>query len=427
MLILKPLRSAKVALLWGGLSLSALGDQLYAVALTWIAVGVLGADAGYLTALQALVMLVAVLGIGRWADRWEERRSMIGADLCRAGVLLVVVAVWLVSGGPSVALLVAAVVALAIGQAVFQPALQAVLPSLVDDIRLLPAANGLLDATDRSARLVGPGLVAILAGALPMVHFLTLDAVSFLVSAGALLLIGRRRAAVLPRRRAGPATLWAGVARGVRATARHRLLFFVLSTTWLLNGCWYAVFFLGLPLMIAQHGVSGIGGTGLGAYGMVISAYGCTNLLATLVVGSRTLPSRPQFQMFGGTVLVGTGVVLLGCASGLPAAWMLAGLMAAAALGAIGGPMKDIPVAVLRQTRLDHGDKAAAMRAYMAVSTTGTLLAMLLIPTVMASAGVVTVVVACGGLLIAIGAAGLVLHAGWQEPVMLAGAEVQSV
>jgi MFS family permease len=380
---------------------------------------VLGADAGYLSALQALVMLLAVLGIGRWADRWEERRSMVGADVCRACVLLGVVAVWLISGGPSVTMLVVAVVALALGQAVFQPALQAVLPSLVQDARLLPAANGLLDATDRSARLLGPGLVAILAGAIPMVHFLSLDAVSFLASAAALVLIGRWR----PRAASGQArsaeTIWHGLVRGFRATARHRLLFYVLLTTWLLNGSWYAVFFLGLPLMITQAGVHGIGGTGLGAYGMVISAYGCTNLAATLVFGSRTLPARPQFQMFGGTVLVGFGVVLLGCATLLPAGWILAGLMASAALGAIGGPMKDIPVAVLRQTRLDHSDKAAAMRAYMAVSNAGTLLAMLLIPGLMVSAGVVDVVVGCGVGLMAIGGFGLLWHAGWSEPALV--------
>ena len=44
-----------MALLWGGLSFSAVGDQLYAVALTWIAVGVLGSNAGYLGAVQAFI------------------------------------------------------------------------------------------------------------------------------------------------------------------------------------------------------------------------------------------------------------------------------------------------------------------------------------------------------------------------------------
>jgi DHA3 family macrolide efflux protein-like MFS transporter len=407
--IFYPLRSAPVALLWGGMSLSALGDQLYAVALTWIAVGVVGSNAGYLSALQALVVLLAVLGIGRWADRWDQQRSMIAADLSRACILLTIVVIWLASGGPSATQLVAAIVVLAIGQAVFQPALQSVLPTLVTDSHLLPAANGLLDATDRSARLIGPGLVALLTGILPVVHFLTLDAISFVASATAILLITRLRPSrpvVHPIQREA---IWQGITRGVRAMFVHPLLGYLLATTGVLNGTWYAVYFLGLPLMIAHHG------SGLGAYGLVISAYGCTNLAATVFFGSRMLPARLQFQIFGGNLVAGAGLVLLGLASLLPDAWPLPGLATAAALGAIGGPMKDIPLAVLRQTRLRPADMAAGMRAYMAATSTGTLLAMLLAPTAIALAGAVPIIIACGAIYIALGLLGLTLHAGWVE------------
>jgi hypothetical protein len=48
MRLLRPLRDAPIALLWGGLATSAVGDQLYAVVLSWIAVAVFGAAAGYL-------------------------------------------------------------------------------------------------------------------------------------------------------------------------------------------------------------------------------------------------------------------------------------------------------------------------------------------------------------------------------------------
>jgi DHA3 family macrolide efflux protein-like MFS transporter len=404
-----PLRSAPVALLWGGLSLSALGDQLYGVALTWIAVGVLGSAAGYLSALQALVVLLAVLGIGRWADRWNRQRSMVAADLCRACILLAVVAAWLATGRPSAAQLIVAIVVLAIGQAVFQPALQSVLPALVSDARQLPAANGLLDATDRSARLLGPGLVALLAGAIPTVHFLTLDALSFLASAAAILSITRLCPSVPNAQPIKREAIWRGVVRGCRAMAAHPLLGYILATTGLLNGAWYAVYFLGLPLIIAQQG------TGLGAYGLVLTAYGCTNLAANVYFGGRMLTARPQFQMFGGNLVVGIGLALLGLASLLPAAWVLPGLAAAAALGAIGGPMKDIPVAVLRQTRLGPADVAAGMRAYMASNSAGMLLAMLLAPRMMGLAGVMPVVVGCGAGYIVVGAVGLMLHAGWVE------------
>jgi MFS transporter, DHA3 family, macrolide efflux protein len=419
--IYHPLRIAPVALLWGGLSLSAVGDQLYSVALAWIAVSVLGPEAGYFSSLQALVVLLAVLGIGTWADRQDQRRAMIGADLARAAILLVVVGTWLAMGRPNIALLIAAVIVLALGQAVFQPALQSLLPPLVTAPGLLPAANGLLDATDRSARLIGPGLVALAAGLIPTVHFLTLDAASFVASAAALAWIGLLRRDLAPVRHTTREPLRATIRRGWQATRAHPLLGYVLATAGLVNGAWYAVFFLGVPLIITRHHLAGANGSGLGAYGLIISAYGCTNLAATIVFGSRALPRRPQFQMFGGNLFVGTGMALIGLASLLPAGQVPA-MALAAALGAIGGPMKDIPLAVLRQTRVPRPDIPAAMRVYMAMNSAGTLLAMLIAPLAFARLGSLPTVLICGATLITIGVVGLARHARWDEGLEFAAA-----
>jgi hypothetical protein len=407
--IFSPLRGRPMALLWSGLSLSAIGDQLYAVALTWIAVGVLGANAGYLTALQAGIVLLAALGIGRWADLWDSRFSMIAADLLRAGVLLAIVVAWMATGAIGAWQLVGAVVVLGIGQSVFQPALQVLLPRLIEDKALLPAANGLLDATDRSARLLGPGLIGLLGAWVPVMHFLTLDAASFLASAAAVALIGRRRSGSAPAARAAEPVL-ANIQRGVRAMRDHRLLGFLFETSGLLNGAWYAAFYLALPLLITQRQVGGIA-----AFGLVISAYGLTNLAATLVIGSRRMPAQPQGQMFGGNLLMGLAILLLALATRLPPGWILPGLMASAALGAAGGPMKDIPMAVLRQTRLHPADMGAAMRAYMAVSSAGTLAAMLLVPSLVEAAGAPAVLILCGLCYVIVGLSGLRLFAGWRE------------
>ena len=415
MRILHPLRSAPVALLWGGLSLSAIGDQLYAVAIAWIAVAILGPAAGYLVAIQAAALLVCSLGIGAWADTRPARRSMIEADLARAAILALLVAWWLAEGTLGAGPLILAVIVLAAGQAVFQPALQAVLPPLVPDPALLPAANGLLDATDRTARLIGPGAIALMAGAIPPVHFLSLDAASFLASAAALALIGRR-AAPTPRPTRPEARIRDRLLAGRRAMASHAVLRLVLATTGLVNGAWYAAFYLGLPLIIEHNHVQGPGGTGLGAFGLVISAYGCTNLLATLIVGSRPVPARPQFQMFGGTLIVGAGIMLMGLASLLPHPWILPGLAAAAGLSATGGPMKDIPLAVLRQSRLAPPDVPPAMRAYMVANSAGLLVAMLVAPTAYALGGNLPMTVLCGAILAAVGLAGLIRLASWAEP-----------
>ena len=342
---------------------------------------------------------------------------MIAADLASAAVLMGVVAAALVSGHPGITGLVCAIVVLALGQAVFRPALQSVLPTMVEDARLLPAANGLLDATQRIARLLGPGLVALLVSAVPVIHFLTLDAVTFLASATALSLIRRRTRAALPAPdRTARESVLSGIVRGYLATSGHRLLGYFLAVSGLLNGVWYAVYYLCLPLLIARPGLGASGSQiGLGSYGLILSAYGCGNLAATVILGGRTLPARPQFQMFGGNILGGCGILLLAAANFLPAEWRLPGFAVAAAVTAIGGPMQDIPNAVLRQTRLAAGDRAAAMRAFMAMSGLGILVAMLLIPAAITVFGITRVIVACGAVYLCVAAIGLARFAGWRD------------
>ncbi|MGH7210293.1 MAG: MFS transporter [Acetobacteraceae bacterium] len=407
--ILAPLRHGPVALLWSGLALSAVGDQLYIVALSWIAVAVLGAAAGYLTALGAAVTLLVALLAGRWADALEQRRAMLGADLARAGALAGVVLLWLASGGVAPAALVGAVLVLAAGQAIFRPSLQALLPALVTHPPELPAANGLFDATDRIARMLGPGLVALLAAIVPAVHFLSLDAVSFLASAAALTGIGRLRPGLTLRRAGPPGGALAEVLRGFRAVRRQPLLRFELAISGILNGAWYAAFFLGLPLVIARHHLLGPGGAGLGAYGLVISAYGCTNLLATLAIGSRELPERPAQLLFGGSVVMGAGMLVMAgaIAAGLEGWRLLAALAAGSAFGALGGPMHDIPVAVLRQTRLDRGDIPAAVRASLVATSAGALVAMLAAPALFSGLPDAAAMALCAVAVLGVGVAGL--------------------
>ena len=169
------------------------------------------------------------------------------------------------------------------------------MPALVTDPSLLPATNGLLDSTSRIARLLGPGLVVLLAGWLPLAHFLTLDAATFMASAVAIWAdrpVGELAASALPATTEG---VGAAVARGFLAMRRHALLGYMLVlSTFVVNGTWCPAMFLGLPLAIEHLGVRGPGSSGLGAYGLVISAYGCTNLLATLVVGNLACCCTPE-------------------------------------------------------------------------------------------------------------------------------------
>ncbi len=407
MRLFQPLRIPAIALLWGGLSLSAIGDQLYAVALSWIATDVFGPAAGYLSALQALTVLAVAIGAGGMADRLDALRLMVGADLLRALALLLPIGLALGTGSPTAAGLGAAVVLLAAGQALFQPALQSMLPRLTGDARLLPAANALFDGTDRSARLIGPGLLALLAGLLPMIHFLTINAASFLASAVALLLILRRhRPEAVP---VPPAPRGIAILHGIRAMRRHPLLGYVLAGAGPLNGAWYAVFFLGLPLLLQRDG------QGIGAYGALIATYGAANLLSNIVCGSLAMPARPQFRMFGSSMLVGAGMACFAGIGSLPEGWQWPAWLAASFVSGLAGPLKDIPVAVLRQSRIPGPDIPAATRAGLVANNGGMLVAMLAMPSLMRDDWLGPAVMGCGAVAFAVGAIGFIRFAGWRE------------
>jgi len=243
---------------------------------------------------------------------------------------------------------------------------------------------------------------------LPIRHMLTVDAATYIASAAALLAIQRQ--ARLPAAWPGvPGSLLASMLHGVRVVGRHRLLGYVLAWNAPLNGAWYAVFFLILPLMVARHALVGPGGSGVAAYGAVISAYGCTNLLANLVIGSRPMPARPGRQIFIGNLCMGAGICALALieASGLPHAALLPAYAAIAAFCAVGGPMQDIPVAVLRQTELPRPDIQAATRAFIGAGQLGFLLGLVIAPALLGLLPLPVVVALCGAPIVAFGVLGL--------------------
>jgi hypothetical protein len=278
---------------------------------------------------------------------------------------------------------VAAVLVLSGGTALFRPALQSSLPHLAREPAMLPAANALLDTTERIARLLGPGLVGLTAALLPLPHLVTLDGLSLLISAAAVAAIARLRPLGFEKR--PPESGLKAVLRGFAAIRAHPLLAYNLRASAVISGVWSAAYFLALPLMI---NASAPGGAGLAAYGGVITAYGSANLLGTLVVGNRPMPRRPARLIFAGNCLGGFGVLLLGAtALAVPPEWRMAAFSGAAALGALGGPMQDIAVATLRQTELPRADIAAAVRASIVVGNVGLLATLALAPSVFHAIG----------------------------------------
>lgn len=365
-----------LARLWAGLSLAAIGDQLQRMAVIWIAVQLAGSDAGFVASAEMGAVLVVALFAGAWTERWDHRRTMIATDLIRAALAMIPVAAWL-TGRLDLWAVVIPSVALAGLRGVFDPALQGSLPRLASKPRLLVSANALMDATQRIARLVGPGLAGALAAAMPAVGLMAINAATFVASAAAVGSLKRE----LPRqthdvRRSRMEMLLAGV-RAVRA---QPLFLWLLGLGAVMAGLWMVALWLCVPLVVNARGLTAFGVEGLAVVGVITAAYGAGNVCGNLFVGGMEI-RRPLRMIFGGNVIVGSGLALAGLAALLaPPALIVPLMMAGCAFAAFGGPICDVPMATLRQTVFAAHEVPAVYRLFIVFDWGGMTLATALAP-----------------------------------------------
>jgi len=388
---LAPLKNGPLARLWVGQSLSAIGDQVQRMAVIWLAVELAGAGAGFVASAESAAVLVIALFAGAWTERWDARRTMIGADLVRAGLAIIPVIAALMGRLDLVVLIVPAIVLVGL-RGVFDPALQASLPRLAQGSLLL-GANALMDATARIARLVGPALAGALAAVMPVVGLLAVNAVTFLVSAVAVASLRRE----LPLQRAQTSRSRLELLMlGVHAVRRQPVFVYLLSLSGVVSGLWMVALWLCVPLVVQREGLTGFGLSGLGVVGLIMGAYGAGNLASNLVIGGLEVRRPVQMVVLGMTV-VGAGLALMGVAATLAPPDLAAPLMmAASAAAAVGGPMSDVPFATLRQTRFPLSEVAAVFRLAIVADWGGMALATALAPAVLTFASPAVVMAGCG-------------------------------
>lgn len=170
--------------LWGAQAVSALGTRITRTALPVLAVLTVGGSPFEMAALSALgVAPGALVGLlcGGYIDRSAKRPLLIGADLLRAGlVLLIPIVAWYDALQMVHLYLVASVMGCA--TTLFQITDNAYLPALLEE-KHLGAANAHLEATESVAEISGPALAGLLIDWLTAPFTLILDSLSYLGSA----------------------------------------------------------------------------------------------------------------------------------------------------------------------------------------------------------------------------------------------------
>ncbi|MFE7463009.1 MFS transporter [Streptomyces sp. NPDC057499] len=270
-----------------GYATSLLGSSMASIAISF---AVLendgdGTELGVVLAARILPLVLVLLVGGVVTDRLGSRQVMITADVVRclsqAGI-----AVALFSGSPGLWTLVALVALWGAAEALFTPALNALVPHIAKGDTLADA-NALLGVARSFASIAGPVLAGILTAVAGASWVLALDSASYAVSVVALLLLPR--AAV----RAAPSSSFVADLREGWAEFRSRTWLWATSLqAGLFNLLVWAPFLVLGPL-VAQRRLGGAG-----SWGLVMALYGA----GAMAGGAAMLGRHPRRPLLVATV-----------------------------------------------------------------------------------------------------------------------------
>ncbi|MGE0686571.1 MAG: MFS transporter [Dehalococcoidia bacterium] len=369
MAFLRLLRRPHLALLWLSQVLSSAGDNFYNVAIVWTAVNVAGASAGFVIAAGSVTRIILGPIGGALADRWDRHRCLVATDVGRAVVVGILP---LINAAGTIELWHLAVVAVLLNGlgTVFDPALQASLPSLVGDRSQIVAMNGLMDGTRRLALALAPSLAGVLVAVLPLTQFFTLDAATFLFSAAALVAIGRHfareRELLQARAAVGPGDIYRDIVVAVGLVRRNVVLSFFLMNQVISNTAWAATFQVGAALLASR-----VFDGNVGSYGLILGAYGAGNILSNVVVGNLTI-TRPALLLSSARLVQAAGIFVIALSGSLPVA------MAGSFVVAIGGPMADLMLLQVIHHDTPSGQIGKVFALRVTISSVGVFAGLLL-------------------------------------------------
>ena len=367
MLLLKALKNKTVAKLWLGQAGSSIGDEVFRVAFTWLAVQSIGSDAGYLNSLQLFAVLIFGIFGGKWADQWNPYQTMVRVDLARSLITLIPVILFYLHR-PSFTLLVIASILLSGLNAFFEPALQSILPFVAKDPSTRKAANGLMSTTIRLARVLGPCMIGFLSLFLPEIHFFTFNAFSFIFSAYCVFSIRKSIQLAPTKPHLHKTHVFSNFVQSIKLLHQKPSVSRILYLKTLSGGAWGLVFSLGFALLARE-----IRPNSVKDYGLVMGAYGLGNILAALIIASLNRKNSERLVCYG---LIWLGIFF----SLIAFTTHFSLLLVLIAISAAGGPLNDLPFTDFIQTEYHGTDLTKIVRLRMIFENFFTLIFMLIAP-----------------------------------------------
>ncbi|HUF07277.1 MAG TPA: MFS transporter [Candidatus Binatia bacterium] len=306
-------RRPALARLLAGEFISGTGDWLYLVAV----LVVVYADSssavllGIVGAARILPYVLLSVPAGIVADRFDRRMVLLVTDVAR-GVLMLGLVAAAILDAPTLVIVAISILA-ACFSTFFNPAIAALIPTLVDE-RDLGVANSAWATLDNLAFIIGPALAGILLAAGGLEIAFLLNAISFAVVAVVLWhLPAQRAAAPVDAPEDGPAPSATGWRQLVRPLAGPFLLD---SASSLVGGG------IGVLTVVIAIDVLGAGEAGTGYLNAAIGVGG----VVAGIAGGALLVRRLSVPLLLGGIAAGAGLAWLGLTGDLPTAMLAIGV-----------------------------------------------------------------------------------------------------
>jgi MFS family permease len=240
----------------------------------------------------APVVIGGPLG-GVVVDRVGHRRASIVADLVSGGAVLAMPALALTVGLPFWALL-ALVFAAGVLDTAGQTARRVMLPPLTDRAGVrIEQSVGLLDGSERLARLIGATVAGLLVATVGPVATLFVNAATFAVSAVLTWALVPATSVERPDEAGAPTSYWSDLAAGFRFVVRDPLMRLIVALVLVTNLFDAARSSSMLPLYASER----LGGAA--ALGLLVAVMGGAALLGNVAFGfvAHRVPRRVTFAV----------------------------------------------------------------------------------------------------------------------------------
>ena len=323
-----------MAALYVASGVSLVGNQLTSLALPWLVLTSLGgaADAGLVGMAMVLPAVFGAIAGGVVVDRIGPRRTSIVADLTSA-VAVAAVPIAAMSIGLSLPLVLALAFAGALLDSPGYTARQVLIPELAGRTGTsLDRANGIFQAVENGALLLGPALAGIMVALFGPANALWIDAASFVVSA-VLIRVAVPRIPV-----ASAAGEPVSIGTGIRALATDAVLRVLTIAAAAANFLLTPLFVVVLPVLATESLL------GPEALGWMLAAFGGGSVVSALLYARFGQGARRSFLLVLGFVGAGGAVAVGGAVGTLPAL-----ILAMAVAGLISGPINPIAFTVIAE------------------------------------------------------------------------------